>query len=199
MGVYNPRRHVSSFFISYRRQDTSGHAGRLMDRLAAQFGGDRVFMDVQDVRPGQNFATSIEETLAQLHAPAGRGRASLARDSQGAGGGWRPGPARNRGRPETRSHRDPGSRGRGAHAVVGGTARTAHRVRALSGSRDSRRAVRRRLRGPGGVPGRRRARSRRGAVAAHVGGRWCRGRDRSCDGRPVLFNGTAAAGASRSR
>jgi hypothetical protein len=56
---------VSSYFISYRRQDAGGHAGRLMDRLASRFGGDRVFMDVQDIRPGQNFSTSIEETLAR--------------------------------------------------------------------------------------------------------------------------------------
>ena len=56
---------MSSYFISYRRQDAGGHAGRLMDRLASRFGGDRVFMDVQDIRPGQNFSTSIEETLAR--------------------------------------------------------------------------------------------------------------------------------------
>ena len=56
---------MSSFFISYRRQDSAGHAGRLVDRLAARFGSDRVFMDVQDISPGQNFATSIEQTLAK--------------------------------------------------------------------------------------------------------------------------------------
>src|SRR5687767_10161515 len=56
---------MSSFFISYRRQDSGGHAGRLVDRLAARFGSDRVFMDVQDISPGQNFATSIEQTLAK--------------------------------------------------------------------------------------------------------------------------------------
>ena len=56
---------MSSFFISYRRQDSAGHAGRLMDRLAARFGSDSVFMDVQDISPGQNFATSIEQTLAK--------------------------------------------------------------------------------------------------------------------------------------
>lgn len=64
-GFYNSPRRVNSYFISYRRQDTGGHAGRLMDRLAARFGGDRVFMDVQDIRPGQNFSTSIEETLGR--------------------------------------------------------------------------------------------------------------------------------------
>jgi hypothetical protein len=55
---------MASIFISYRREDSGGHAGRLCDRLSARFGGDRVFMDIQDIRPGQNFATSIEETIA---------------------------------------------------------------------------------------------------------------------------------------
>src|SRR5262249_29740154 len=55
---------MASIFISYRREDTGGHAGRLCDRLTARFGGDRVFMDIQDIHPGQNFATSIEETMA---------------------------------------------------------------------------------------------------------------------------------------
>src|SRR5689334_11413040 len=55
---------MASIFISYRREDTGGHAGRLCDRLTARFGGDRVFMDIQDIHPGQNFATSIEETVA---------------------------------------------------------------------------------------------------------------------------------------
>ena len=55
---------MASIFISYRREDSGGHAGRLCDRLSARFGRDRVFMDIQDIRPGQNFAASIEETIA---------------------------------------------------------------------------------------------------------------------------------------
>jgi hypothetical protein len=55
---------MASIFISYRREDASGHAGRLCDRLTARFGNDRVFMDIQDIHPGQNFATSIEDTIA---------------------------------------------------------------------------------------------------------------------------------------
>jgi hypothetical protein len=55
---------MASIFISYRREDSGGHAGRLCDRLTARFGGDRVFMDIQDIHPGQNFATSIEDTIA---------------------------------------------------------------------------------------------------------------------------------------
>src|SRR5215470_5898806 len=55
---------MASIFISYRREDTGGHAGRLCDRLTTRFGGDRVFLDIQDIHPGQNFATSIDETIA---------------------------------------------------------------------------------------------------------------------------------------
>src|SRR5215475_8402461 len=55
---------MASIFISYRREDSGGHAGRLCDRLTARFGGDRVFMDIQDIHPGQNFAASIEDTIA---------------------------------------------------------------------------------------------------------------------------------------
>jgi len=59
-----PRDAMASIFISYRREDAGGHAGRLCDRLTARFGNDRVFMDIQDIHPGQNFATSIEDTIA---------------------------------------------------------------------------------------------------------------------------------------
>jgi hypothetical protein len=55
---------MAAIFISYRREDTGGHAGRLCDRLTSRFGGNRVFMDIQDIRPGQNFAASIEDTIA---------------------------------------------------------------------------------------------------------------------------------------
>ncbi len=56
---------MTNVFISYRRDDASGHAGRLADRLIERFGGDRVFMDVQDIQPGQNFEQAIEQTLAR--------------------------------------------------------------------------------------------------------------------------------------
>src|SRR5215510_12349085 len=56
---------VTNVFISYRRDDASGHAGRLSGRLVARLGASRVFMDVQDIQPGQNFAQAIDRTLAQ--------------------------------------------------------------------------------------------------------------------------------------
>jgi hypothetical protein len=44
---------VKSLFISYRRDDSAGHAGRLQDGLTERFGHGRVFMDVSDLKPGQ--------------------------------------------------------------------------------------------------------------------------------------------------
>jgi hypothetical protein len=55
---------MTNLFISYRRDDAAGHAGRLSDRLIARFGAARIFMDVQDIQPGQNFEQAIERTLA---------------------------------------------------------------------------------------------------------------------------------------
>ena len=55
---------MANVFISYRREDAAGHAGRLCDRLTARFGHARVFMDLQDIAPGQNFAQSIDQTIA---------------------------------------------------------------------------------------------------------------------------------------
>jgi hypothetical protein len=54
-----------AIFVSYRRDDAGGHAGRLVDHLTARFGGDGVFMDVQDIAPGERFAASIDDTIAR--------------------------------------------------------------------------------------------------------------------------------------
>lgn len=50
-------------FVSYRREDSSGHAGRLYDRLVERFGNDRVFMDIDAIRPGTDFAEMIDAAL----------------------------------------------------------------------------------------------------------------------------------------
>ena len=44
-------------FLNYRREETSGHAGRLYDALAARFGEERVFMDIDRIEPGQEGRT----------------------------------------------------------------------------------------------------------------------------------------------
>jgi hypothetical protein len=56
---------MTSLFISYRREDAAGHAGRLSDRLVARFGEERVFIDVEDIKPGDDFEHAIERTLGQ--------------------------------------------------------------------------------------------------------------------------------------
>lgn len=50
-------------FITYRREETAPHAGRLYDAMAARFGEDNVFMDV-DMAPGVDFVQRITEAVA---------------------------------------------------------------------------------------------------------------------------------------
>ena len=47
-------------FISYRREDSAGHSGRLYDALQSHFGADNVFMDLSDIDSGQNFVDVIQ-------------------------------------------------------------------------------------------------------------------------------------------
>lgn len=56
---------MPSVFISYRRDDSAGEAGRLADTLEARFGRERVFRDVEDIPAGQDFAREIDRTLAR--------------------------------------------------------------------------------------------------------------------------------------
>ncbi len=46
-------------FISYRREDSSGHAGWLREGLAERLGRDRVFMDIDTIEPGVDFVVSV--------------------------------------------------------------------------------------------------------------------------------------------
>jgi hypothetical protein len=52
-------------FISYRRDDSAGHAGRVHDRLVAEFGQDHLFMDVDGIPLGSDFVTVLKEEVAQ--------------------------------------------------------------------------------------------------------------------------------------
>ncbi|MGH8719638.1 MAG: toll/interleukin-1 receptor domain-containing protein, partial [Burkholderiales bacterium] len=54
---------MAGIFISYRREDAAGHAGRLFDRLSEHFGRDRVFMDVSGIEPGVDFVEAIETAV----------------------------------------------------------------------------------------------------------------------------------------
>lgn len=51
-------------FISYRREDAAGYAGRLRESLERRLGASRVFRDVDTLQPGQDFVKAIEARLA---------------------------------------------------------------------------------------------------------------------------------------
>jgi hypothetical protein len=59
---------MPDIFISYRREDTSGYAGRLYDQVSAHFGQDHVFMDVADLEPGSDFVDTIERKVGTCDA-----------------------------------------------------------------------------------------------------------------------------------
>lgn len=50
-------------FISYRREDSKGFAGRLTDDLEQVFGKENVFRDIHTLDPGKNFKTEIERAI----------------------------------------------------------------------------------------------------------------------------------------
>jgi Domain of unknown function (DUF4268)/TIR domain len=50
-------------FLSYRREDTRHVVGRIGDRLTDHFGDERVFVDVDTIEPGQDFAEAIQSAV----------------------------------------------------------------------------------------------------------------------------------------
>jgi hypothetical protein len=55
-------------FISYRRQDEPNFAGRLYDTLVAHFGKNKVFIDIDTIDLGLDFAAVIDRYLAECKA-----------------------------------------------------------------------------------------------------------------------------------
>ncbi|HEY4901417.1 MAG TPA: TIR domain-containing protein [Terriglobales bacterium] len=55
---------MRAIFVSYRRDDSEGEAGRLFDDLVAEFGEDSVFMDVAAIEVGRDFRKAIDESVA---------------------------------------------------------------------------------------------------------------------------------------
>lgn len=52
-------------FLSYRREDSAGYAGRLHDSLSARLTRAEVFMDVDEIEPGVDFMTAIAEAVGR--------------------------------------------------------------------------------------------------------------------------------------
>lgn len=55
---------MPTIFISYRRDESTGYAGRIHERLAGKFGTRSVFMDLDDIKPGKDFIQVIEDHIA---------------------------------------------------------------------------------------------------------------------------------------
>jgi hypothetical protein len=60
-----PATGVPMVFISYRRDDSGGHVGRLYDALSAHFGRQRLFFDIDHIAPGQDFVQVLENSLGR--------------------------------------------------------------------------------------------------------------------------------------
>jgi non-specific serine/threonine protein kinase len=55
---------AGEIFISYRRDDAPGHAGRLFDALTDALGAAAVFMDVEAIPVGADFVAHIDDAVA---------------------------------------------------------------------------------------------------------------------------------------
>ena len=55
---------ADTIFINYRREDSTGAAGRLHDRLAQAFGRKNLFMDVDHIPPGVDFVEHLNSQVA---------------------------------------------------------------------------------------------------------------------------------------
>lgn len=61
---------MRGIFISYRREDTRAYARTLSEALAARFGPDDIFRDVDSLMPGADFPDAIAN--ADRHRPGDR-------------------------------------------------------------------------------------------------------------------------------
>jgi len=58
---------MSKIFLSYRRQDSIGVAGRIYDRLRAHFGSGAVFMDIDSIPFGEDFREHIDAAVGHCN------------------------------------------------------------------------------------------------------------------------------------
>ena len=59
---------MAGVFLSYRRNDSGGWAGRLRDHLVLRYGEDRVWQDVDDLTVGSDYLPQILENIAAADA-----------------------------------------------------------------------------------------------------------------------------------
>ncbi len=80
-------RETPKYFISYRRDDSAGSAGRLFDKLVRKFGHANVFKDVDSIPLGSNFREVITEKIREsdiVFAVIGRAYLSVPGEKQQA-------------------------------------------------------------------------------------------------------------------
>ena len=59
---------MPSIFISYRRSDSAGYAGRIFDRLRYWFDEDELFFDVANIETGDDFPEEIDRAIRAVSA-----------------------------------------------------------------------------------------------------------------------------------
>jgi TIR domain/Polyketide cyclase / dehydrase and lipid transport len=59
---------TAAVFLSYRRGSASGSTGRLYDAMIARLGESSVFMDIDNIQPGDDFVEVLDRTLAACRA-----------------------------------------------------------------------------------------------------------------------------------
>lgn len=57
-------RSASRIFISYRREDARGDAGRLTDDLRECFGAEHLFRDIEAIEPGVDFVEALNRAVS---------------------------------------------------------------------------------------------------------------------------------------
>src|SRR5215211_5709500 len=57
------KQQTKGIFISYRRDESAGYAGRIADSFQEHFGEDKVFRDIDSIEPGLDFAEAIERAV----------------------------------------------------------------------------------------------------------------------------------------
>ncbi len=67
-GIHESRVERFLIFISYRRGDSAGYAGRLHESLERRLGDGHVFRDVDELEPGQDFVDAISARLRDCAA-----------------------------------------------------------------------------------------------------------------------------------
>ena len=68
---------LGGIFISYRRDDSGGYAGRIFDRLTTRLGHENVFYDVDAIPPGPRFRRGSLRARGQVRRIARRHRQAL--------------------------------------------------------------------------------------------------------------------------